>query len=64
MAQKFLTGLDVTGNSTFTGTITAATNGSSFGNISVDRINLADGEKIIWGGGSDLQIYHLSLIHI
>ena len=60
MAQKFLTGLDVTGNSTFTGTITAATNGSSFGNISVDRINLADGEKIIWGGGSDLQIYHSS----
>ena len=51
---------NITGNATFGGTITATTDGSSFGNISVDRINLADTEKIIWGGGSDLQIYHTS----
>ena len=37
---------------------TTSTGVTITGYLLVDKINLGDNEKVIWGGGSDLQIYH------
>ena len=63
-----VTGLEVTGISTFRNDVEfigdAAGITSAFWDNSANELKFYDGSKASFGDGQDLQIYHLSLIHI